>query len=402
MEQYMELNIFSHLYDERINALNISAEISIKEYLLIAKNIIKNNIYQRRKVKSSSTVYELLREDIKRGCVIPPIVLALSKSPANLNIKDLKDNQTYSRELIQENKDNLIILDGLQRTHTIIDLESELIDKKDESIIKNFYNHKIRIEIYVGINKLGILYRMLTLNTGQTPMSLRHQIEILYLDYLNIQIEGVNFLKETDDVTPEKVGEYKFKDIIEGFNSYLERNELPLDRMDILENIKSLEKLSKENQDVDIFKEYLITFHGFILKIITLSNNWNYIEDENPYSLSGQPFGKNAFKIFARSQVMTGFGASLGKLVDKGLIIDFNEAKSLTDKITIGDNVNNTFYNINKFLDKIRATSPKIGNAQRMYFQYFFRELYNKESDSFLDLDASIENAYKKYESQTM
>lgn len=42
------------------------------------------------------------------------------------------------------------------------------------------FNENKLVEIYFKINRFGNLYRMLTLNTGQTPMSLRHQIEILY------------------------------------------------------------------------------------------------------------------------------------------------------------------------------------------------------------------------------
>ena len=53
-----------------------------------------------------------------------------------------------------------------------------------------------------------------------------------------------------------------------------------------------------------------------------------------------------------------------------------------------------------KNLDIIRNTSKKIGNAQRMYFQYFFRELFNKDGDSFLDLEKAVSNGYEKYYSQ--
>ena len=51
-------------------------------------------------------------------------------------------------------------------------------------------------------------------------------------------------------------------------------------------------------------------------------------------------------------------------------------------------------------LDKIKSSSKKIGNAQRMLFQYFFRELFNSESDSYLNLQKAVENGYNKYYSQ--
>ena len=64
--------------DKRINSSNYMLEMSLKEYYDLSKDILKNNEYQRRRVKSSSTVYSLLREDLRRGCLIPPIVLALA------------------------------------------------------------------------------------------------------------------------------------------------------------------------------------------------------------------------------------------------------------------------------------------------------------------------------------
>lgn len=59
------------------------------------------------------------------------------------------------------------------------------------------YN-KLRLEVYVNINKFGVLYRMLTLNTGQTPMSVRHQIEMLYSDMLDKEINGVKLITEVE------------------------------------------------------------------------------------------------------------------------------------------------------------------------------------------------------------
>ena len=53
-----------------------------------------------------------------------------------------------------------------------------------------------------------------------------------------------------------------------------------------------------------------------------------------------------------------------------------------------------------KRMDMIKKYSKKIGNAQRMFLQYFYRELLNEESDSYADLLKATENAYRKYDSQ--
>src|SRR5690606_16226176 len=232
------MEIINKIYDKRIKALNCLIEIDLGEYYKLSNKILDLNQFQRRRVKSSSTVYSLLKNDILEGCVIPPIVLAHSKFKDEKSVEEISDIEII--ELIQSQQDKLIILDGLQRTYTIKDLYEELEKKGDNDNLEIVSSQKLRIEIYLGIDKIGILYRMLTLNTGQTPMSIRHQIEILYSDYLTNPIEGITFITETAERRVDNINQYNFKDIVEGFNSYLDRDYLTIDRFDILDNIKSL------------------------------------------------------------------------------------------------------------------------------------------------------------------
>jgi hypothetical protein len=387
----------SILHDKRINAYSILIEMKICDYLKLAKAVLNRNIYQRRRVKSSASVYSLLKEDLRLGCIIPPIVLALHEIPFT-EINSASEEDVLAN--LVKHEDKLLILDGLQRTYTMVDLEKELKEKDDLNTLNDFHNSKIRTEIYLGINKIGVLYRMLTLNTGQTPMSLRHQVEILYLDYLDKEVDGVTLLREIEDTAPATVGQYNFKDVIEGFNSYLDRNELPIDRFDLLENIRGLEKLSKENQDEDLFRDFVSSYNKIVKKLKDLSAEWEYDSGLNEADLTGQAFGRNVIKIFNKSQAMTGFGAAIGKLRDFKLIVGFEDLNKITAELVISD-IEGTFNNLLRKLDYIRQNSTKIGNAQRMFFQYLFRELFNRESDSFKLFDSAVDNAFQKYLSQT-
>ncbi|PWK75892.1 hypothetical protein LX99_03625 [Mucilaginibacter oryzae] len=381
------------LYDNRINSLNILIEIDIEEYYSLSKDILKNNEFQRRRVGSASSIYNLLKTDLRQGCVIPPIVLALAVE-ARPKIDETDDKLVQT---IIDQKEKLIILDGLQRTYTIRDLINELNERNDPDTNKVLKN-KLRVEIYLGINKLGILYRMLTLNTGQTPMSSRHQIEMIYSDYIRENINGITLLKEVDDQAPNNLGEYKFKDIIDGFSSYLDRDYLGLDRTDILDNIKSLEKLSIENQDKDLFKDFLITYDAFVKKMDQLSDGWSL--DEKNIRLTGQAFGKNTLKIFNKSQAMTGFGSALGKLLDFKLIDEVKDVIGLINGLEDANITQDLDVLITK-LDEVRSKAKKIGNDQRMYFHFFFRELFDKKSDGYLDIGKSINEAFSQYERKT-
>ncbi len=389
------MNVKDKIFDNRIDSLNLLIETTIGDYYNLSKDILANNEFQRRRVKSSSSVYSLLKLDLRQGCVIPPIVLALS-----IDAKPKKDEIDETLiDTINDHKEKLVILDGLQRTYTIRDLVNELKDSNDPEE-KNVLNRKLRIEIYIGINKLGILYRMLTLNTGQTPMSSRHQIEIIYSDYIKTGFENIKLIKEIDEETPNNIGEYKFRDIIEGFTSYLERDYLTIDRVDILDNIKSLEKLAIENQHNDLFKEFLTTYDSFVKKINELAPNWTVIDENFNSKLSANPFARSALKIFNKSQVMTGFGSALGKLYDFKAIKRVTDVKEMIENLK-SDNINEDLDSLIIKLDEIKGIAKKIGNDQRLFFHFFFRELFDPKSDTYLKIGNSITEAFTQYERKT-
>ena len=387
------MRILSSIKDRRINSTNMLIECTFGEYLRFAPDVIRNNEFQRKRVKTSKTIYALLKEDLEQGCVIPPIVLAASGIDTHEEDNDLL-------ERICENPSSVMILDGLQRTYTLIDADNEMKTKDD---YQTFLSQKLRLEMYIEINKFGVLYRMLTLNTGQTPMSLRHQLEIMYNDMINNTFDGVTLVRDTDGSANPDNNEFVFKNTVEGFNSYLNRKEFPIDREELLDNIKVLEKMASEATNEDIYRDYIICYAHVFDILRELTNNHEVTEDEMvEYSISGSPFGKKASKIFSTSQAMTGFGAAVGKMKDSGLCKKFDDIKDRADKLKNKSDNNSIEWMLEmlKKLDIIRNTSKKIGNAQRMFFQYLFRELFNPESDSYLELNNAVENGYQKYQSQ--
>ena len=390
------MKVASKVKDGRINAVNILLDMNIREYLEVAGNIIKNNEFQRKRVKNSSTVYALLKKDLRSNCTMPPIVLAIKAEKMNhlLNPYDVDEEQIKS--LFKP--ENLIILDGLQRTYTILDLVDELKKENNIEVLNNVLDNSIRIEIYLGINKIGILYRMLTLNTGQTPMSIRHQIEMLYSDYAENSIGEVRLLKETDSKSVKRIGEYQFRDVIEGFNSYLDRDELGISRNELLENIQNLEKLALENGTSDLFKDYILSYNDLIKKIDSFDIGWEVRKSE--LDINGV-FGRSVLLIFTKSQVLSGFGAAIGKLKDSKVIDGFETIKHNVNNIKLSSDINCTLdsvmINLLTKLDNIKNRAKKIGVEQRMFFTYFFRELFNHNSDSYLDINAAIESGFNKY-----
>jgi hypothetical protein len=386
------MDAVSILYDGRINAYNVLFSMTVGEYLNSITGVLNKNPYQRRRISGSKTVYSLLKKDIELLCVIPPIVLALANSDPGASPLD-KDNAV---RLVREHVSDLLILDGLQRTNTLI--EAADVNSPAGAKVRQM---QLRVEIYIGLNRIGILYRMLTLNTGQTPMSLRQQIEMLYLDYLDTGLGGITFVREVDEQHATEFGELNFKDTIEGFNSYLERNELPLDRSDLLENIKSLENLSHENNRKDIFKEYVLSWIAFLKRVNDICGVSELPPDQLPHGAT--PWGKTAMQVFKRPQVLSGFGAALGKLKDFGLIKELDDVRGLSGQIELGGVAADEFLlEINKAMLWIATNTKKIGNAQRMFFLFYFRDLFNPQADSYLKLNACVGSALHKLQSQVL
>jgi hypothetical protein len=390
--------IMSPIIDSRIGCENFIAETTIEQYLKIAPKILDNNKLQRKKVRSSKSVYSLLKDDLKKGCVIPPLVIAIMD---NVDFSTGDELLSY----IYEHIDSIIILDGLQRTYTLIaakdEMEAEGLD------MAPLFNQRLRLEIYTGINKFGILYRMLTLNTGQTPMTTRHQIEMLYGSLVDKDTSNeIRLVSETEGKVNRSTNEFKFSDAIDGFTSYLYRDELPVDRQDILEYIDMLSNLSNEDKRTDLFISFITTYSNVMDKLQSFCG----VEEITPedihdcllMDIKGNLYGTNIVNIFNTPQAMCGFGAAIGHLKNLKIVKSFNSLLNSCDKdFSMESNVKDEWLFLLLYkLDQIKREAKKIGNSQRIFFQFFFRQLFNSTGDSYLVLDKSVNNSYKNYLSQ--
>lgn len=365
------MNILSApIQDKKINSYNFLVQMSMLEYYSLVNDCISNNKFQRNKVKSSKSIYSLLKQDLENGCIIPPIVLSLSSTCDKEKLTD----KAFLEKMINDNKDKLMILDGLQRTFTIQDIVTQA--KSNSSIAASLEN-LIRVEIYLGLNREGILYRMLTLNTGQTPMKLRHQVEIIYSSLLNQKTDGYKLIKDTDTAKGKNIGEYKFSDAIDCFTSYMEGDYLQINRDRLLDTIKSFDNISKLGSSQDLF-DMLIRLYAKFTKFVDKSINEKGDGAIEVLSEIDSPFGKDAHTIFDKSQPMTGFGAAISKLMSYQTFKSLEDIDKQISQISL-DEMQEAVSGILLFLDEIKRTSRKIGNSQRCFFYYFFKALFDSE-----------------------
>jgi hypothetical protein len=405
------MKIYTGLIDKKIMGINVSAEMTIAEYLDFAEVIIENNDLQRTQVRSEGKPYELLRRDLAEGCVIPPIILAVSDGTDG-NLRSLvqeviatdsvSDNLSEIQREIQSaiNERRVLILDGLQRTYTLLSVLSDLSDGSESSMKDKFLGRHIRFEIYLGLSKQGILYRMLTLNTGQTPMSFRHQLEILYHDYLdgkNLPV-GIEVVREKDERRARGTNRYKFSDVVEMFYSFSTGSPLPYDKQALVGSLKEMSFLEdyKYEPESDAMADLLANYNKFARHVGALSMNWSFSPERTP--TISRPFGNSVDAIFSRTQPMAAFGAECKRLIEKGIYENLSGVSNSIDKLKFESSPEASLDQLVLVLNEIGGRAKKIGDAQRYFFQLAFREMLLPDANGYLNLSSAWVNAQEKYE----
>lgn len=392
------LQFNSWLLDRKIRAVNVGIDISLGEYAELAQKLLQKNELQRRKLTSAGKVYDLLRRDLLEGCLMPPIILAVGEwhgedirpvvargmIGGNLSATVQKKLEGFVLQAIAERE--LIILDGLQRTYTVLDCLSTV--DKDQPKLDKLRKQPIRLEIYIGLSKMGILYRMLTLNTGQTPMTFRHQIETLYHDYIdNTNLpDGISVLREADEKRSRGLAKYKYADVVDLFYAYATGLPQSIDREVLVTQLRELDFIEHYEPDNDDLLQLLRMYNGFVRRIDFLMPNWQAPDQQQPGFEVERPFGNSIPSIFAKVQSMTGFGAECQRLIRLGQLEKIEDIGALIKECDFKQPAEKSMQDLLIILDQISQTAKKIGDAQRNYFQLAFRHLFNKDSETYLDL----------------
>lgn len=244
------LQIFSQHKDHVINSLYITAHTSYKKALeKIVPLMDKLSI--QRKIQSTK-FYERLSKDIVNGCIMPPLTLAfVDKNYDYSTKKSLTEIQNY----ITSNIENAFVLDGIQRLNTL----------KRASLHENFNEDSpIFFNILICPSNDKLLYRMITLNNGQKPMSTRHQVEILLAHLYNFTTDDtIQIVSEKEATTTNSKTSFKKSSFINGYLAFLS-NSINIDNKKIIE--EKLDELLGNQimeygvKDNDIEFKHLIEF----------------------------------------------------------------------------------------------------------------------------------------------
>lgn len=181
--------------------------------------------------------YTRLEDDIIRGCVMPPITIALIHRMDVVTASSIEGAANYISMHIKEG----FVLDGIQRLTTL-----ERASRKPGFDP----NLPIHVSFVLTDSRDRLLYRMITLNNGQRPMSARHQIEVLADSFFDFANFNINLIPEKGAGRVRASDSFKKGDFVKGYIAYLS-NSVNIDNQKIIEE-KMDELIASRIIDSDI------------------------------------------------------------------------------------------------------------------------------------------------------
>ncbi|QAY77574.1 hypothetical protein [Sphingosinicella sp. BN140058] len=291
-------------YDNRINNFMVSARADYDWYLEKTKGSEENLAIQRDIIKGSKP-YKNLRADLKMGCILPTIVLAVRDVDVSVTEKydpndgfmraSRKDLDVLEGELRGINSSHVDIVDGLQRTNAL----RQTLEELDEAERSTFLSRSLRLEIWVNIAFFPLAYRMLLLNAGQRPMSMKHQIDILSGGLAkDLQdLPGIEIIRLKDHKRRVKPGQFHLSTLAQAFQAWMQRSP-NVDRTNLVVETmvvdEALDSLGIDLSDND--GNQRDGFRQFMAWVLALD----------------KALGEEKNRFFANDTVVLGFAAAIG------------------------------------------------------------------------------------------
>ena len=343
------MEVFDKEYDKVVKSIFCSGKTTYENAVNNFVPQIDKYYAQRKKIDEK--FYEKLERDIVNGCIMPAITIALvltEEEVTEFRNKPLEDFVA----LINEKKNNIYIVDGIQRLNTL--KRAFKADIKD---------HKIYFNFLVSDSDDRLLYRMITLNNGQKPMSARHQIEVLAHNIFDFDDLPVPLQSEKDRSKKRIRGSFNKDDIIKGYISYLSES-VNIDNQKIIES--KMDELIADKIIESSVTQSESQFSKVIEKIEDL------IDDD--YLL----------KWFKQTNNLIGFCAGVGKSYSAIKMEPKEEFKSLIQNFEFA-------------FESFDISKIKLGHLRRLTVQYFISHYPSMKSFSKSEIADSISQATMLY-----
>ncbi len=259
------------LKDERTGCWSVQTVMPIWDYLSLVQEAHQNQggIDGQRSTlttRSAKRIRERMVQDIKLGAVLPPVVVgAVLKEIDFESLSPVGSSIQKVRHLVSGK--NLSIIDGMQRTTAI--QEAVRQDSKAG-------DGMMRVEFWISKDVRSLVYRMLVLNTGQTPWSINRQLAVVYSPLLSEIQERVPQIQSLDSLEKSRrrrsAAQYRDEHLVELYMAFSirsskveTRNEVSdeFSRMDFIDNASSVEFQEQFYDALGILADLDISFSKY-------------------------------------------------------------------------------------------------------------------------------------------
>src|SRR5271165_6471035 len=179
------------LVDDRTECFSVQTTMTIKDYLQLvgSAHSARGGLPGQRDTLKTTTAKRIrarMVSDIRRGAVLPPVVLGAVVDDDVFKSYPNTTAETTSDILSTDTRKKITIIDGMQRTAALF----EAIEA-DKAVL----GRQMRVEFWLARSVRTMIYRMLVLNTGQVPWTLSRQLSVIYaplLDEIKKNVPEIN------------------------------------------------------------------------------------------------------------------------------------------------------------------------------------------------------------------
>ena len=388
----MPLTIIGKARDFRTKTDVVYGQVPLSEYLSVIGQDFKDFSIQRKQEKHKA--YHRMKEDIQKGAIIPPITLSVKPhlidqfSP----LVSTSDWPTLAKALSDGH--SVDILDGLQRTYIINELAQQNFSFLEEQ--------RVLLEFWFEKSLSHLIYRIIVLNAGQKPMSMRHQTELLFhslKENIRSEIPDLEIYTERDETRRRRARKYNLASVAAAYHAFITKSaevsrenivSVRLSEADVLD--------ASETRLVDDFKGFM----NYFSRYANLDEEVFRIYGANirEFELGGEnePAKISLVNWFGSENVMTSFFAAVSQFsnradgalrietaMDKlGHSLRFLAASDFAgmDVFELSDPLG--IQNLERLRKAINPRKQNVGTAIRRILTLGFKEFFRDEGETHL------------------
>jgi hypothetical protein len=379
------------LNDTRVDSLTGLGQLQVNDYLSLISDVYQENggIAGQRaplKTKTGINIRKRMIDDIKRGAILPPIVIGAVVPQAIFDqAKQCTSNSDFVNLIMGIDRSNLSIIDGMQRTTALDAAVNESAPDKLEQII--------RIDLWLAKSIDSLVYRMLVLNTGQVPWDIKRQLETIYkqvLQELEEQVPSIDVFNIDEKERRSAAGQYRSNRIVELFLAFTSRKPHLDLKEKVAEDFARMDatEATANQQTLPAFIETMKMLVELDQAFASTSTPPEYL-DENTRFREGRDIFTSAPASIAFASAaaqyllgMPGYPLEFTG-IDEKLVTLRNSIKTITTNIESAT-TKADFMDYLTLNQKISARSGRIGEYEREFFfrafVHMFKHAENLES----------------------